>query len=76
MILILQTLAEKNPGFLSAEIEQATVFSIYSALALNTAITETHLFEELIKTRPLSIVMAEKIESLIHWAQDRTVSEN
>jgi len=76
MILILQTLAEKSPGFPSAEIEQATVFSIYSALALNTAITETHLFEELIKIRLLSIVMAEKIKSLRHWAQERTVSEN
>ena len=72
----LETLAEKSPGFSGAEIEQAIVSSLYSALAQKTTLTETHLFEELVKTRPLSIVMAEKIESLRCWAQDRTVSAN
>jgi len=62
MTLILKHwLAEKSTGFSGAKIEQAIVFSIYSALAQKTTITETHSFEELVKIRPLSIVMAEKL---------------
>jgi len=72
----IESLAEKSTGFSGAEIEQAVVSSLYSALAQKTALDESHLLEELSKTRPLSIVMAEKIESLRSWAKNRTVSAN
>jgi len=39
----LETLAEKSHGFSGAEIEQAIVSSLYSALAQKTTLTETHL---------------------------------
>lgn len=33
-----------------------------------------HLLQEIAKTRPLSIVMAERIATLRQWASSRTVS--
>jgi AAA+ superfamily predicted ATPase len=72
----IKSLAEKSAGFSGSEIEQAIVSSLYSAFAQKAALEESHLFDELIKTRPLSVVMAEKIESLRSWALNRTVSAN
>ena len=72
----IETLAENSVGFSGAEIEQAIVSSLYSALAQKIELNESHLLEELSRTRPLSIVMAEKIESLRAWAENRTVSAN
>ena len=69
-----ELLAEKSPGFSGSEIEQAVVSSLYSSLAKKTALNELHLLDELAKTRPLSVVMEEKIESLRSWAKNRTVS--
>ncbi len=72
----IELLAENSSGFSGSEIEQAVVSSLYSALAQKTSLNESHLLEELSRTRPLSVVMAEKIESLRLWAQNRTVSAN
>jgi SpoVK/Ycf46/Vps4 family AAA+-type ATPase len=72
----IELLSENSAGFSGSEIEQAVVSSLYSALAQKTALKESHLLDELEKTRPLSIVMAEKIESLRSWAEGRTVSAN
>jgi len=72
----IKSLAEKSAGFSGSEIEQAVVSSLYSALAKKTALNESHILDELTKTRPLSVVMAEKIDSLRSWAQNRTVSAN
>ena len=71
-----ESLAEKSAGFSGSEIEQAIVSSLYSSLAQKTALNESHLLDELAKTRPLSVVMEEKIESLRSWAENRTVSAN
>ncbi len=72
----IESLAENSAGFSGSEIEQAIVSSLYSALAQKIGLNESHLLEELSRTRPLSIVMAEKIESLRAWAKNRTVSAN
>jgi len=72
----LESLTENSVGFSGAEIEQAIVSSLYSALAQKAVLNESHLLDELAKTRPLSVVMAEKIESLRSWAKNRTVSAN
>ena len=66
-------LADVAQGFSGAEIEQAIVSSIYVALAHGTPVTQGILEEEITKTRPLSVVMAEKIDNLRRWAKDRTV---
>ena len=67
-------LAELTDGFSGAEIEQLVVSAIYSAHADGTQVSMQLLIDEINKTRPLSILMGEKIAALRHWAQGRTVS--
>ena len=69
----LQLLGEASEGFTGAEIEQAIVSSLYAAQAQGSALQQQHLLAEIARTRPLSIVMAEKIERLRNWAAARTV---
>jgi len=66
-------LAQLSDGFSGAEIEQAVVAGLYSALAESTALSTKILANELDKTQPLSIVMGEKIQQLRDWAKGRTV---
>ena len=69
----LGVLVKASEGFSGAEIEQAIVSALYSAHALDEKLQTQHLLSELQSTRPLSIVMAEKINELRDWAKDRTV---
>ncbi len=66
-------LAEKSSGFSGAEIEQAVVSALYRAYAAKTGLDDAHIIEELENTRPLSVVMAEKVQALRAWAANRTV---
>ncbi|MGV6825385.1 MAG: AAA family ATPase [bacterium] len=66
-------LATISEGFSGAEIEQAIVSGLYAAQASDTELDDNHLVEELNTTRPLSVVMGEKISALRSWAADRTV---
>ncbi len=67
-------LASLTEGFSGAEIEQLVVSAIYSAHADELPVTMETLIEEISTTKPLSILMAEKIAALRHWAEGRTVS--
>lgn len=69
----LDRVAESAKGFSGAEIEQAIVSSLYAAHAQKTVLSTTHLIEELARTKPLSVVMSERIETLRRWAAGRTV---
>ena len=69
----LDSAATAAEGFSGAEIEQAIVSSMYAAHAQNTVLTTTQLIVELSRTRPLSVVMSERIENLRQWAAGRTV---
>lgn len=69
----LGVMANASDGFSGAEIEQAIVSGLYTAHALNEKLSMQHLLEELKMTRPLSVVMAEKINQLRAWAAERTV---
>ncbi len=69
-------LAAETEGFSGAEIEQAVVAALYAAHARETTISNQHVLEEIKATQPLSVVMAEKIHALQHWAQGRTVAAN
>ena len=71
-----ELLAEESKGFAGAGIEQAVVSALYSAHAEGAPLTSQHLVTELKRTRPISVVMAEKIQALRSWAQGRTVSAN
>jgi SpoVK/Ycf46/Vps4 family AAA+-type ATPase len=66
-------LAKRSAGFSGAELEQAIVAALYSARAQGHAVTAVSIAQELQATRPLSVVMAEKVEALREWARDRTV---
>jgi SpoVK/Ycf46/Vps4 family AAA+-type ATPase len=69
----LQLLTRETEGFSGAEIEQAVVSAAYAAHARSEALSGAHVLEELRLTRPLSVVMAERIATLRAWAADRTV---
>ncbi|HEX6994108.1 MAG TPA: AAA family ATPase [Gammaproteobacteria bacterium] len=66
-------LVAATEGFSGAELEQAVVAALYASHALRQEPSAGHVLAELNKTRPLSVVMAERIEGLRAWARDRTV---
>lgn len=64
-------LAACTHGYSGAEIEQAVISARYAGS--NGVISEADIQAELNATRPLAVVMREKIEALRVWASDRTV---
>ena len=72
----LLALAVASDGFSGAEIEQAVVAATYSVLAQQQTLHTAGLLEELSRTRPIAVVMAEDILALRSWAQHRTVPAN
>ena len=73
MRMDITAIAEAADGFSGAEIEQAIVSASYAAHAQKTPLSAEHLIEEIRRTRPLSVVMAERIAELRQWASGRTV---
>ena len=69
----LKQLATAADGFSGAEIEQTVVAAIYEALSENKPLATSHVLAEISATRPLSVVMAEKVDGLREWAAGRTV---
>ncbi|MDX1529167.1 MAG: AAA family ATPase, partial [Gammaproteobacteria bacterium] len=63
-------------GFSGAEIEQAVVSALYSAHARKQTMTTQTVMDEIGRTRPLSVVMSERIAQLRAWARERTVPAN
>lgn len=72
----LAALAATTQGYSGAEIEQAVVAALYLAREQRIPLNTSHIRNELEQTRPLSRIMAEKVNSLRAWARDRTVSAN
>ena len=69
----LEALAVASDGFSGAEIEQAVVAALYAAHAKDEPLNNEHLLHEIAATRPLSVVMAERILAMRDWAAGRTV---
>ncbi len=69
----LKKIAAASEGFSGAELEQALVSACYTALANDEGVTTEHVLTELSQTRPLSVVMGERVQALRQWARDRTV---
>jgi hypothetical protein len=69
----IERLAAASKGFSGAEIEQAIVSSLYAAHAKREALATGHILDEIARTRPLSVVMAERVAALRDWAAGRTV---
>jgi SpoVK/Ycf46/Vps4 family AAA+-type ATPase len=70
----LGSLGRACEGFAGAEIEQAIVATLYSAHAQHVAPSAALLGAEIAATRPLAVVMAEKVAELRAWAEGRTVA--
>ncbi|MEI9962845.1 MAG: AAA family ATPase [Limisphaerales bacterium] len=70
----LDALIQATAGFSGSEIEQAIVSATYTARAEGHGLLQENLFAEIRQTRPLSVVMKEKVEATREWASSRTVS--
>jgi SpoVK/Ycf46/Vps4 family AAA+-type ATPase len=66
-------LVDLTDGFSGAEIEQAIVSALYTAFSREEDLTTETIAEEIELTKPLSVTMAERIDALRAWAQDRAV---
>ncbi len=69
----LPRLADASDGFSGAEVELSVVSAIYAAHAQQVVLNNTHILQEINNTKPLSVVMAERIDELREWAATRTV---
>mgnify|MGYP000403185993 CR=1 FL=1 len=67
----LQRLSEATEGFSGAEIEQVIVSTRYACNT--TSMNEDDIVRAIYQTSPLSVVMAEQLAELRHWASDRAV---
>lgn len=72
----LDRLAECAEGFSGAEIEQSIIAALYRAHTDNKPLQQHYVELELASTRPLSVVMAEKVNALREWASSRCVNAN
>lgn len=70
----LEPLIEATDRFSGSEIEQAIVSATYTAHALERGLTQADLLAEIRQTRPLAVVMKEKVEATREWAANRTVA--
>lgn len=68
----LAQLMKASEGFSGAEIEQGIVSAMYAARAPGQRVATEHVLAEFKRTRPLSVVMREKIQALRDWAAERT----
>jgi SpoVK/Ycf46/Vps4 family AAA+-type ATPase len=68
-----ESLAKLAAGYSGAEIEQAIVSASFEALARGDALRGADILAEIERTRPLSVVMAERIDALRAWASERAV---
>jgi ATP-dependent 26S proteasome regulatory subunit len=72
----LNQIAQVCDGFSGSEIEQAIVSGFYSVIGGYKQLNTEILLQEIKRTRPLSVVMAENIDAMREWAKDRTVPAN
>lgn len=70
----LERLQAASDGFAGAEIEQAVVAALYASHANKEPLDTAHILAEIERTKPLSVLMAEKIGYLRNWAATRTVT--
>ncbi len=69
----LAALVKATEGFSGSEIEQAIVSAMYAAHAQSTEVSQENLLQEIKQTKPLSVLMAERIQEVRDWAANRTV---
>ncbi len=70
----IDALAGAMDGFSGAEIEQAVVAALYSAHAHKKPLDTRFIQTEIEQTKPLSVVLHERISAMRDWADGRTVA--
>jgi hypothetical protein len=60
-------------GFSGADLEQLVPPALYAAFAESIELSDEHLLAEVKTTKPLSVLMAERVRQLRAWAADRCV---
>jgi len=69
----LEGLARMTDGFSGAEIEQVIISALYRASSNGAGVTTASIAEQVVQTRPLSVVKKEEIDRLRAWASERTI---
>ncbi len=69
----LSSFSASSSSFSGAEIEQAIIAAIFEARSHQAVLSSANILHELERTRPLSVVMAERVGALRAWAHDRAV---
>jgi len=69
----LDILADASDGFSGSEIEQAIVSALHEAYADKKELNTDRILSVLKVSPPLSVTLAEQVESLRNWAQGRCV---
>jgi len=69
----LAALAEAADGFSGAELEQAVIAALHEAFAAGADLTADQLLRAIRTSPPLSVTMAERIQSLRDWSKGRCV---
>jgi SpoVK/Ycf46/Vps4 family AAA+-type ATPase len=69
----LERLAAAAAGLSGAEIEQAVVTGMYAAFSGGVELTTEHVLAAIAATRPLSVVLRERVEVLRAWARGRCI---
>jgi SpoVK/Ycf46/Vps4 family AAA+-type ATPase len=69
----LDDLVAVTDGFSGAEIEQLIIAAMYEAFGSGSELVDEHLIAQAKATRPLGVLMRERIAALRHWAHGRCV---
>ena len=71
--LDIDSLIPISENFSGSEIEQLVISAMYKARTLDVNVTTESLVTEILQTKPLAVVMSEKVTALRAWAAGRTV---
>jgi len=72
----LDLISNECEGFSGSEIEQVIVSGFYSTVGGYMKLNTEMILDEIKKTKPLSVVMAENVSMMREWASNRTVPAN
>lgn len=70
----IRSLAAMAKEFTGSELEQAVMSGLFAAFSENAELEDRHIASEIQKTKPLAILMKERITELRNWAKNRCVS--
>lgn len=69
----LDELVAATDGFSGAELENLVVSGLYNAFAARKELSTEHMWTEIKATRPLAVLMAERVQQLRTWSKGRCV---